>query len=306
MHKKQYRHLSFSERGKIMFMSRWDKSISLIASELGWNKSTISRELRRNKDYILGYYWDESAQFKAGGRRKQASRRYRLKNEHIRSYVEGKLETGWSPEIIAGRIKLDLLGCTISHEAIYQYIYHLDKPERDKYIEYLRRSHRRRRKRGTGKPQRKSRIPNRISIDERPVVVEARRQMGHWEGDSLMSSRNSTVLYSLVERKTRLLRLTRVRGRDGKRVAASVIKRLGPLPAQARRTLTLDNGPEHTRHEKVTRAIGTKCYFCAPYSAWQRGTNENRNGLIRYYPAASYMDLLEGPSLPQNRFLLES
>jgi len=107
--------------------------------------------------------------------------------------------------------------------------------------------------------------------------------MGHWEGDSMVSSRNTTVLYSLVERKTRLVRLVRIRGRDGKRTAKAIIKELRPLPEGARRTLTMDNGIEHVSHEQVTLAIGIKCFFCAPYAAWQRGTNENRNGLIRHY-----------------------
>jgi IS30 family transposase len=107
--------------------------------------------------------------------------------------------------------------------------------------------------------------------------------MGHWEGDSMVSSRNNTILYSLVERRTRLVKLVRVRGRDGKRTAMAVIRRLGPLPKRARRTLTMDNGFEHTRHESITAAIGIRCYFCDPYSAWQRGTNENRNGMVRRY-----------------------
>jgi len=282
MHR-HYRHLSRDERGKIMFMSRWGKSISQIARELGWHKSTISRELHRNTDPFLGYYWDENAQWRTDRCRKQASQRYRLKDERIRTYVREKLEADWSPELIAGRIELDLPGCTISHEAIYQYIYHLDEPERSRYIKHLARSHRRRRKRGTGKAQRKSRIPNRISIAARPAEVTDRGQEGHWEGDSLISSRNSTVLYSLVERRTRLVQLTRVRGKDGKRTAAAIVRRLGLLPAEARLTLTIDNGFEHARHEDITAAIGTRCYFCDPYSAWQRGTSENRNGIIRRY-----------------------
>jgi len=282
MHRR-YGQLTLRERMQIMFMCRWGKSISQIARELGWHKSTISRELRRNTDRFLGYYWDENAQKRTDRRREQASQRYRLKNERIRSYVKAKLEVDWSPELIAGRIKLDLPGCSISHESIYQYVYHLDEPDRTKYVKHLPRRHRRRRKRGTGKTQRKSRIPNRISIEERPAAVESRKQMGHWEGDSMVSSRNTTVLYTLVERKTRMVRLVRIRGRDGDRTARAITRRLRPLPARARRTLTLDNGPEHTRHEKVTRAIGTKCYFCDPYSAWQRGTNENRNGVIRRY-----------------------
>jgi IS30 family transposase len=282
MHRR-YRHLSRIERGKIMYLKMWDLDVSQIALELDRDKSTVSRELRRNRQLLVEYYLDESAQIRADRRRKQASQGYRLKNKRIRSYVEGKLRGGWSPEIVAGRIRLDLPGCSISHEAIYQYVYQLDEPKRGEYIKYLRLSHRRRRKRSTTKGQRKSRIPNRISIDERPAAVEGRRQAGHWEGDSMVSSRNSVVLYSLVERKTRLLKLVRVRGRDGKRTATAIISQLGPLPKKGRRTLTLDNGPEHTRHERITEAIGIRCHFCDPYSAWQRGSNENRNGMVRRY-----------------------
>jgi IS30 family transposase len=282
MHR-HYEHVSRDERGKIMYLSMWGKSTSQIAVLLRRHRSTVWRELRRNKSPYAGYYTDESAQLHAVHRRKRASLRYRLKSERIRAYVRDRLAAGWSPEIIAGRMKLDLPGCTISHEAIYQYIYHLDEPERSQYVRYLRRSHRRRRKRGTGRRLRKSCIPNRVAIEERPAEVATRRQTGHWEGDSLVSSRNTTVLYSLVERRTRLVRLVRVRGRDGKRTAAAVVSRLGPLPRWARRTLTMDNGIEHTRHEQITKALGIRCYFCASYSAWQRGTNENRNGLIRYY-----------------------
>jgi len=278
----RYRHVSRDERGKIMFMSRWGKNCSEIATLLGRHRSTILHELRRNVSQYDSCYADESAQIWADRRRERASHRGRLRDAGIRSYVEEKLKVGWSPELIAGRIRLELPGSSISHESIYQYIYHLELPARKEYIRCLRRSHVHRRKRGTGSG-RKSRIPSRISIDDRPKAVALRKQMGHWEGDSMVSSRNSTVLYSLVERKTRLVRLVRVRGRDGTKTAKAIVRKLRSLPAAARRTLTVDNGFEHSRHGDVTRAIGTRCYFCDPYSAWQRGTNENRNGLIRHY-----------------------
>jgi len=278
-----YRQVSRDERGMIMFMFRWGKSISEFAVQLGRHRSTILREMRRNVSQYVSCYADESAQIWADRRRERASIRGRLRDADIRTYVRDKLKAGWSPVLVAGRIQLDLPGSSVSHETIYQYVYHLQLPERQEYIGYLARSHRRRRHRGTGKGQRKSRIPNRISIDQRPETVGARKQMGHWEGDSLVSSRNTTVLYSLVERRTRLVKLVRVRGRDGKRTAAAIIRRLGPLPARARRTLTMDNGFEHRCHERITTAIRIRCYFCDPYSAWQRGTNENRNGLIRRY-----------------------
>jgi transposase, IS30 family len=280
---RRYSHLSRVERGQIMFLKMDGVGLSEIARRLGRDKGTISRELRRNVSPYWDYYTDECAQLHAVRRRKAASRRYRLKSETIRSFVLDKLVVGWSPELIAGRIRLDRPGCTICHEAIYQYIYHLEGPERDKYVGCLHRSHRRRHRHRTGSGKHKSRIPNRIPISARPIEVASRQEAGHWEGDSMVSSRNSVVLYSLVERSTRLLRLMRIRGRDGSRTAAAIVRRLRSLPETARRTLTLDNGFEHRGHERITGAIGTKCYFCDPYSAWQRGSNENRNGMVRRY-----------------------
>ena len=202
-----------------MFMSRWGKSISQIARELGWHKSTVSRELRRNAD-ALNYYSDESAQLCATHRRQQASRRPRLRNERIRSYVLEKLKSGWSPEIIAGRLKRDIADCTISHEAIYQYVYHPATPERDELIRCLRRAHRRRRTRHIGRQSHNTRIPNRISIHERSAAIATRAEFGHWEGDSLVSRRSRAALCSLVERKSRYLKLTRVRRRVPRRPTA--------------------------------------------------------------------------------------
>jgi IS30 family transposase len=252
-----------------------------IARLLGRSRSTLWRELRRNRSPWSGVYLDLAAQQRTRDRIGQAHRRNRLKSERVRDYVSEKLEQGWSPELIAGRIGLDLAGCSVSHEAIYQYIYGLPEPQRTAYVRCLRQGRPRRRRRGAAKSGRKSRIPNRIGIEQRPESVTLRRQAGHWEGDSMVSSHNTTVLYSLVERKTRLVRLVRIRGRDGRRTAKAIISRLEPFPPAARRSLTLDNGFEHSCHETVTRALGTHCYFCDPYSAWQRGTSENRNGLIR-------------------------
>jgi IS30 family transposase len=252
-----------------------------IARLLGRSRSTLWRELRRNRSPWSGAYIDAAAQQRARDRLGHAHRRERLKSERIRAYVREKLEGGWSPELIAGRIGLDLAGRSVSHEAIYQYIYGLPEPQRTEYVSWLRQGRPRRRKRGAGKSGRNSRIPNRIGIEQRPGSVALRHQAGHWEGDSMVSSHNTTVLYSLVERKTRLVRLVRIRGRDRKRTGVAIIRQLGPLPRAARRTLTLDNAFEHACHEAVTEALGIRCYFCDPYSAWQRGTNENRNGLIR-------------------------
>src|SRR3990170_694118 len=143
-------------------------------------------------------------------RKTKASGRQRLKNDLVRNYVQERLMTGWSPEIIAGRIKKDHPGLSISHEAVYQYIYHPQTPSRHELIACLRRAHRKRKHKGIGRKERKTKIPNRISIDARPKSVETRHQFGHWEGDSLVSRKSVAALNSLTERKSRLVLLTKL------------------------------------------------------------------------------------------------
>jgi len=147
----------------------------------------------------------------------------------------------------------------------------------------LVRGHRKRKKKGIGRKVRKTKIPNRIPIEERPLSADNRSWFGHWEGDSMVSRKSLAALNSLVERKSRLLFLTRLERKTAELTSDAVIERLGLLPKGARRTLTLDNGSENSRHEDITEAIGTRCYFARPYASWQRGSNEQVNGLIRRY-----------------------
>jgi len=197
--------------------------------------------------------------------------------------VKEGLAQGWSPEQISGRIRIDHPGQTINHEAIYQYIYHPQNPERLEMINLLRRAHRKRRNRGIGRKVRKTKIPNRISIDARSKSVESRRHYGHWEGDSLVSRKSKAALNSLVERKSRLVLITKLQRKSAAETNKAVIGRLKKLPAKGRQTLTLDNGTENAKHEKISAKLGIKCYFAHPYASWERGTNENINGLIRWY-----------------------
>jgi IS30 family transposase len=278
-----YHHLSLEERERIDQMYREGESMSAIARMLGRNKGTISREVRRNASPVYGCYLDHRAHSRATERRAQASQHPPLKNKRVLSYVISRLKADWSPELIAVHIGDDCPGQSISYEAIYQYIYHPDTPNRLKLIECLRRAHRQRRKKGPGRKVHKTKIPNRISIDTRPASVDTRRQFGHWEGDTLVSRKSGAALCSLTERTSRLLKLIKLKRRGAAEMAQAVIDRLGSLPKTARRSLTLDNGTENVRHEDISRATGMDCYFCHPYHAWERGTNENINGLIRWY-----------------------
>jgi IS30 family transposase len=280
---KRYHHFTLAEREIIAEMLWEEKTASQIATVLNRNKSTISRELHRNASPKYQCYMPHRAQERAEMRKQHANQRTRLKNDRIRDYVITKLKEDWSPEIIAGRIQIDRPDLSISHEAIYQYIYHPQTPNRLELIKHLRRSHRRRKKKDMGRKERKTKIPNRIPIDARPSSVETRSEFGHWEGDTLVSRKSAYVLNSLVERKSRLLQLTRLKRRGAAETKEAVVKRLTPFPQNIRRSLTLDNGTEHVLHEEITKAIGLPCFFCHPYSAWERGSNENINGLIRWY-----------------------
>ncbi|HEB02930.1 MAG TPA: IS30 family transposase [Nitrospirae bacterium] len=197
--------------------------------------------------------------------------------------IRDRLKKDWSPEIIANKIGQDIRGASISHEAIYQYIYHPKTQGRDKLIGQLVRGHAKRKKKGIGRKERKAKIPSRISINERPVSADNRSRYGHWEGDSLVSRKSLVALNSLVERKSRLLMLTRLDRKTAEQTWDAVVQRLHELPERARRTLTLDNGTENSGHEQITESLGTQCYFADPYSSWQRGANEQVNGMVRRY-----------------------
>ena len=279
----KYKQLTLTERDVITTMLSEKKSLGDIAKALGRGKSTISRELKRNSSPEYKLYLSHRAHGRAVLRRKQASNRPRLKDNRIVSYVKTKLKEGWSPEQIAGRIGIDHPGLSISHEAIYQYIYHPKTDGRRELIDCLRRAHRKRKNKNIGRHQKKSKIPNRISIEFRPPAVEKRRQYGHWEGDSLVSRKSKVALNSLVERKSRLLLLTRLKRKTAEATFKAVVNRLKGLPRKAIRTLTLDNGTENTMHQEITSAIGINCFFAHPYASWERGTNEHVNGLVRWY-----------------------
>ena len=264
-----------TERELIAKMYWEGDGINEIARALNRNKGTISRELKRNSSAEYQCYTPCRAQQRSHDRRKAASRRPRLKHEGIRQYVREKLLLGWAPELIAGRLSLDHPSCAISYEAIYQYIYHPKTPEREELIACLRRAHRKRKRKSVCRKQRKTKIPNRVSIEARPKSVASRRSYGHWEADSLISRKSLAALNSLTERKSSLLFLTKIKRKGSEETKNAIIRRLVCLPAQMRRTLTFDNGTENAQHEEMTAILGIKCYFTHPYYSWERGTNEH-------------------------------
>jgi len=280
---KGYRHISLEERDRIAEMKSLGQTVTEMAMALGRSKSTLSREFRRNATPAYKVCLSHRAHERAVTRKQEAGSRPRLKNDQVVSYVRNKLKQGLSPELIAGRKELEQSGLSISHEAIYQYIYHPKTEGRAELIGLLVRGHRKRKSKGIGRKERQTKIPNRIPIEDRPLSVENRSRFGHWEGDSLVSRKSLAALNSLVERKSRLLLLTRLQRKTAELTTDAVILRLQELPEKVRRTLTLDNGTENAQHEAITEAIGIQCYFARPYASWQRGTNESVNGLVRRY-----------------------
>lgn len=288
---KNYVQLGIKERETIQWGLWEKKSIRMIAHELGRAPSTISRELARNYPQERRVYIPRLAHERACATIKRRGSRPRLKDTCIRSYVANRLKYNhWSPEQIAGTLPQVYPGVTISHEAIYQYIY--AQYTRGGYgvlvgdedlRMYLKRRHRVRKRKHVPFTVGKGPIKDRVSIDARPVVVDLRIEPGHWEGDSIVSKKSPVGLNTIVERVSGLVKMTKVPDSTSAETTQVVTRRLRHLRKALRKTLTVDNGHENAGHKEIARALKMTVYFAHPYHSWERGTNENTNGLIRYY-----------------------
>jgi IS30 family transposase len=287
----KYKQLSIEEREKVQELLWQKASVRSIARELGRSHSSILRELNRHNKDRSYQYQPRLAQERALAKRKSRGRKDRLKNQTIREYVVSHLKLRGSPEQIAGRLKRDL-GLSISHEAIYQYIYvqiHRHgygyvRPGAEDLRLYLRRRRKRRSAKGLRKSQRIFR-PKGNSIDLRPLVVTERTRIGDWEGDTVESCDHKPGINTLVERKTGYCLITKLTSKTSDATVKVIAQRMSPLPTETKLTLTLDNGAENSDWQSLEKQTGLAVYSAHPYSSWERGTNENTNGLIRdYYP----------------------
>lgn len=261
-----------------------------IAHALGRSHTSVSREMKRNFPKAFKRYTPRLAEERAVEQRKERGRKDRLKNEVVRRYVISHLKRRWSPEQISLRIKIDLKE-TLSHEAIYQYIYHqvskgsnLTKRNCEDLRPYLRRRRRIRTPHGSRRFQRVLK-PYGTSIEERPDVVNMRKRIGDWEGDTVESKDHKPGVNTLVERKTGFVFITKLNNKTAEATIDAVTERMKLVPPRCKKTLTLDNGPENRDWEGMEKATTLKTYFAHPYCSGERGTNENTNGLIRdYFP----------------------
>lgn len=286
----KYKHLSIEER-EILQTLWWERRpIREMARVLGRSPSSISRELKRNFPLEHKVYTPRLAHERALKSRRSRGRKERLRNLEVRSYVREKLKLRWSPEQIAGRIKLDT-GETISHEAIYQYIYaqcRIGSPEirvgREDLRPYLRRARKRRTHKGMRKAQRVFKLEG-VSIELRPQIVNERKRIGDWEGDTVESKNHRPGINTLVERKIGLTLITKLKTKTSPSTIEAISKRMEDLPKELKHTLTLDNGPENRDWKSLEEATNLSVFYAHPYCSGERGTNENTNGLIRdYYP----------------------
>ena len=275
-----YQHLSSHERDLLAVLRSRGHSLRQIARRLGRDPGTISRELHRNAPPIYtGYYLAHKAHQRSEERNCRSRTRQRLKTARLRRYVANRLRHGWSPELIAGRLRLRGTGPAISHEAIYQWLY----ADARHLIPCLVRAHRRRKPRGYSRRHTRSHIPARVSIRQRPARVGARRERGHWETDTMISRCSAAALQVTVERTARYARLAKLPAKEARAMSVALTRRLSRYPTGWRRSLTYDNGSENTEHERTNRVLGTRSYFCEPYHSWERGTVENTIGLVRRF-----------------------
>lgn len=297
---KKYQHLSIDERNQIVVLVNRGQSLREIAIRLGRNVSTLAREIKRNHGKKV--YRAHRAHERAVFRHHQSHKRMRLKSHALRLEVEKLIMQGWSPELIAGRLRTNSEFPAISHEAIYQWIYD-DAPH---LIGSLVRSHPSRWPKGKGHRNRKSHIPYRISIAQRPEVVQNRKEAGHWETD-LLIGKGKSALQVTVERQSRFTRIKKIPTKTAVVSRLALYSILSPLPPSFRRSITYDNGFENIEHHLLNQQLGTSSYFCQPYHSWEKGTVENTNGLIRrFLPKKTNFDIISDQQLQQVESWLNS
>jgi len=309
----QYNHLTVEEREIILHMLWQKSSIRDIAKVLNRNPSSISREIKKNNPPERQLYTPRLAQERALTYRKHRGRQERLKNDAVRQYTVKKLKLGWSPEQIAATSE-NATGTSVSYEAIYQYIYaqvHRNGwgspiPGKEDLRPYLARHKKRRSKRGLRQSYRidKGPLP---SIEDRPAEVETRAIIGHWEDDCVVSRANTDRLKTINERVSGVVFIQKIKDGTIQATNRAVINRLQPIPSEFRKTLTRDRGSENLGYQELEAYLGIICYYAHAYSSWERGSNENTNGLIRrFFPKKTDFKTVTNEQISQVEYLINT
>ncbi|MGB0948461.1 MAG: IS30 family transposase [Pseudoalteromonas marina] len=282
----KYKQLTSEERYQIYVLKKAGNNQKVIASLINRSASTVSRELKRNKG-LRGYRPKQAHKF-ANERAKNAFK-YRKITPLIAGWIIEFLQRDFTPEQIAGRLLIEKK-ISLHHETIYRFIYQ-DKANDGVLYKCLPRASKRYRKR-YGSYDKRGKIVNRVSIDKRPLIVDKRSRIGDWEGDTILGKGRKNAFITLVERKTLYTVCCRIESKHAEITADALIKSIEHLKERVH-TITFDNGKEFAAHERISEKLDADIYFAHAYSSWERGINENTNGLIRrYFPKGTDFMLL--------------
>ncbi len=273
---RNYKQLTQEQRYQIEILKKAGKNQKEIAKLLDVSESTVCRELKRNQG--KRGYRSKQAQIKADKRRTQAAKALKMTAEAI-DLIEAKIMIDWSPEQISGWLQIDQ-GIKISHERIYQHIW-ADKRNGGTLYKHLRQCNKKRKKK-YGSKDKRGQIRNRISIDERPALVEKKTRIGDWEIDTVIGKNHQGALVTLVDRVSKFTLIKKVDSKHAEIVTEATVTLLLPYLDKTL-TITADNGKEFAGHETIKEQLNVDVYFAHPYHSWERGLNENTNGLIRQY-----------------------
>ena len=288
MKKTGYTRLSYEEREEISRCLASGMKISKIAGLLKRHRSTISREVRKGScnRYTYRAVKAQKRAKRNASKRKQDKRKL-YSNKRLEWFVTRYLKERWSPEQIAEKLKIEYptdMTMRISPDSIYMYVYVMPKGVlREELIRALRHKHRRRRKRSGERAVTIKEMEDMIGIDERPKEVETRTIPGHWEGDLMVGKNRQSAIGTLVERKTRLLKIVRLKNKTAEEVKNKFARELKKIPEKMRLSMTYDQGREMAKHKALSKDVKMTVYFAHKASPWERGTNENTNGLLRQY-----------------------
>jgi len=308
---RKYRRLSFKERVTIQTLLEEGKNRSYISKKLKRARSTIKRELDKWIRVPSDKYNATLAHFDAisDNNTKRKDRKINLYPK-LKIYVFRGLLKGWTPEQIANTIKLDYPTdpiMRISHEAIYQYIYEYPQGKLNLKLIKLLVRHKSRRKKVIKASKRRGKIKDTISIDNRPQEINQRIRIGDFEGDLIIGKGQKSAIATLVDRKSRYTLIVKVKSRKSNTVVNAMASAILALPEDKYKSMTYDNGTEMAEHKLFTKLTGMRVYFAHPYSSWERGTNENTNGLIRrYFPKKTDFNNITEEQLSKVQYLLNN
>lgn len=280
-------HLTAEERDMISVLHAEQKLPAQIAKIIGRHRSTITRELKRASSvYYRDKYIGSQSHKNVQKNWKESHKRERINNPQIIEYIEEKIKIGWSPEIISNKMKNDI-GISVSHEAIYQFVYY----GRNDLAVYLTRKQLGRKPRSNKRKTKKTNILNRIDIDKRPQEANERKEFGHFEADTIFSKNSLSALLVMIDRLSRKTKIRKLTRKTAQQASSHLIFALKDYNIISLKTITYDNGPEFAYHERINEELNMKSYFCKPYHAWEKGTVEYINGLIRrFFPKGTDFD----------------